>query len=160
VPFSSKEAATTALKNGTSRHDSDRLQMLCGDWSFRYYQSVADVDIPFWNAPFENTIPVPAMWQLHGYDVPQYVNMDYPFPFDPPYVPLENPCGAYHTQFTVDAAHRDERCYLNFEGVQMPVPCEYDYMLKTVYGKSYDTIPPVRVTNMRKHAFELNKEII
>jgi lipopolysaccharide cholinephosphotransferase len=53
-----------------------------------------------------------------------------------------------------------EPVYLNFEGVQMPVPCEYDYMLKTVYGKNYDTIPPVRVTNMRKHAFELNKEII
>lgn len=49
--------------------------------------------------------------------------------------------------------------YVEFEGVQMPVPCEYDYMLKTVYGKSYDTIPPVRVTNMRKHAFELNEEM-
>lgn len=49
--------------------------------------------------------------------------------------------------------------YINFEGELMPVPCEYDYMLKTVYGKSYDTIPPVRVTNMRKHAFELSDEI-
>ncbi len=45
--------------------------------------------------------------------------------------------------------------YIDFEGERMPVPCEYDYMLKTVYGRSYDTIPPVRVTNMRKHAFEL-----
>ncbi len=45
--------------------------------------------------------------------------------------------------------------YVEFEGERMPVPCEYDYMLKTVYGRSYDTIPPVRVTNMRKHAFEL-----
>ena len=133
VPFSSADAATTALKNGTSRRDSDRLQMLCGDWSFRYYQSVADVELPFWDAPFENTIPVPAMWQLHGYDVPQYVNMDYPFPFDPPYVPLENPCGAYHTQFTVDAAHRDERCYLNFEGVDS---CYYVWVNGTFVGYS------------------------
>ncbi len=46
--------------------------------------------------------------------------------------------------------------YVEFEGEMMPVPCEYDYMLKTVYGKNYDTIPPVRVTNMRKHAFEIN----
>ncbi|MBR3908776.1 MAG: LicD family protein [Clostridia bacterium] len=52
-----------------------------------------------------------------------------------------------------------EPVYIYFEGEQMPVPCEYDYMLKTVYGKSYDTIPPVRVTNMRKHAFELNDEV-
>ena len=53
-----------------------------------------------------------------------------------------------------------EPVYINFEGEQMPVPCEYDYMLKTVYGKNYDTIPPVRVTNMRKHAFELNPEVL
>ena len=52
-----------------------------------------------------------------------------------------------------------EPVYIDFEGEKMPVPCEYDYMLKTVYGKSYDTIPPVRVTNMRKHAFELNDEV-
>ncbi len=52
-----------------------------------------------------------------------------------------------------------EPVYINFEGEKMPVPCEYDYMLKTVYGKSYDTIPPQRVTNMRKHAFELRTEI-
>ncbi len=53
-----------------------------------------------------------------------------------------------------------EPVYINFEGEQMPVPCDYDYMIKTVYGKNYDTIPPVRVTNLRKHAFELNKEVI
>ncbi|MBR5012286.1 MAG: LicD family protein, partial [Clostridia bacterium] len=51
-----------------------------------------------------------------------------------------------------------EPAYIDFEGHKMPVPCEYDYMLKTVYGKSYDTIPPVRVTNMRKHAFDLKEE--
>ncbi len=50
--------------------------------------------------------------------------------------------------------------YVEFEGVLMPAPCEYDYMLKTVYGRSYDTIPPVRVTNMRKHAFEINDELL
>lgn len=52
-----------------------------------------------------------------------------------------------------------EPVYVDFEGYKMPVPCEYDYMLKTVYGKSYDTIPPVRVTNMRKHAFDLKPNI-
>lgn len=48
--------------------------------------------------------------------------------------------------------------YISFEGEMMPVPCEYDYMLKTVYGRNYDTIPPVKVTNMRKHAFELKEQ--
>ena len=48
--------------------------------------------------------------------------------------------------------------YINFEGELMPIPSEYDCMLKTVYSKYYDSIPPVRVTNMRKHAFELDTE--
>lgn len=52
-----------------------------------------------------------------------------------------------------------EPVYVDFEGHKMPVPCEYDYILKTVYGKNYDTIPPVRVTNMRKHAFDLKEDI-
>ena len=52
-----------------------------------------------------------------------------------------------------------EPVYIDFEGVKMPVPCEYDYMLKTVYGKNYDTIPPVHVTAMRKHAFEINPDV-
>ncbi len=49
--------------------------------------------------------------------------------------------------------------YVEFEGELMPVPSEYDYMLKTIYGRNYDTIPPVRVTNMRKHAFDLRDDV-
>ena len=50
--------------------------------------------------------------------------------------------------------------YIDFEGHKMPVPCEYDSILKTVYGRSYDTIPPVKVTKMRKHAFDLRDDVI
>ncbi len=53
-----------------------------------------------------------------------------------------------------------EPVYIDFEGHKMPVPCEYDCILKTVYGKNYDTIPPVKVTKMRKHAFALREDII
>lgn len=49
-----------------------------------------------------------------------------------------------------------------FEGHEMPVPKEYDYVCKTIYGAKYDTIPPFAVTAMRKHAFarksDLNKD--
>ena len=38
-------------------------------------------------------LKVPSNWQLSGYDVPQYTNVCYPIPFDPPYVPDENPVG-------------------------------------------------------------------
>ena len=48
--------------------------------------------------------------------------------------------------------------YLPFEGHMFPVPREYDFMLRTIYGSAYDSVPPVEVTNMRKHAFELSDD--
>lgn len=47
--------------------------------------------------------------------------------------------------------------YIDFEGERMPIPSEYDCILKTVYGTRYDTVPPVKYTNLRNHAFELRK---
>ena len=51
-----------------------------------------------------------------------------------------------------------EPVYMPFEGHMFPVPREYDFMLRTIYGDKYDTIPPVEVTNLRKHAFELSED--
>ena len=44
-------------------------------------------------------VTVPGMWQNYGFDTYQYTNIKYPFPFDPPYVPQNNPCGAYTYDF-------------------------------------------------------------
>lgn len=103
------------------REESDRFQLLSGNWAFRYYESVRDLDYPFFNEkeiPGDfNRIPVPGCWQTNGYDYHQYTNVRYPFPVDPPYVPDQNPCGAYlHTfQYTQDS--KAPKAYLNFEGV-------------------------------------------
>lgn len=48
-----------------------------------------------------------------------------------------------------------EAVMVDFEGHPMPIPKDYDYVLKTIYGASYDSIPPYTVTDMRKHAFTL-----
>lgn len=121
VPFSNKASAVNASVNGTARTASDRFCLLSGEWAFRYFNSVYDVTEPFWGLQADRsafgTIPVPSVWQLHGFDTPQYTNMNYPIPYDPPYVPRENPCGAYVTHFTVDESRRGMRCCLNFEGV-------------------------------------------
>jgi len=97
---------------------NDHRVLLNGDWTFAYYESVEDVpedigreDFPLGGA----TIPVPSVWQNHGYDSHQYTNSKYPFPYDPPYVPRDNPCGVYRRSFTV--SDTGMRCYLNFEGV-------------------------------------------
>jgi len=44
---------------------------------------------------------VPSNWQLHGFDIPIYTNVVYPFPVDPPFIPMENPTGCYRTYFQI-----------------------------------------------------------
>ena len=71
------------------REHSDRFQLLNGDWKFKYFDSVHDLTDEFYAAEYDatdwNTIPVPSVWQNHGYDRHQYTNIRYPFPADPPF---------------------------------------------------------------------------
>ncbi len=102
------------------REASDRFQSLSGSWMFRYETSAEKLE-EFWKeeATLEGfrTVPVPGMWQLYGADQNQYLNLRYPFMLDPPYVPRENPCGAYVTRFEYRRDPLAPEAYLNFEGV-------------------------------------------
>ena len=114
--------ASFAMENAVEeREQSDRFQLLNGEWDFRYYDSIYDLQEPFYQEDFVLTgfgkIPVPSLWQNHGFDSHQYTNTRYPFPVDPPYVPLENPCGAYVHTFTYERDSLAPRVFLNFEGV-------------------------------------------
>ncbi|HIT85507.1 MAG TPA: beta-galactosidase [Candidatus Ornithomonoglobus intestinigallinarum] len=109
IPFSDTETALSRV-----RERSDRFRLLNGDWKFKYYKSVYDCPDD-WSTIAFDTIPVPSNWQMHGYDRHQYTNTRYPFPYDPPYVPSENPCGAYEYEFYF--SHNGDEQYLNFEGV-------------------------------------------
>ncbi|MBR6889560.1 MAG: beta-galactosidase, partial [Clostridia bacterium] len=111
IPFSNEEDARRDV-----RTRSDRFTLLSGEWRFRYFESVMDLPEDFLSEDQPaDAIPVPSVWQMHGYDRHQYTNVRYPIPFDPPYVPVQNPCGLYMRHFTVD----DEpgRRTLVFEGV-------------------------------------------
>ena len=108
------------------RETSDRFQLLNGSWKFRYYASIYDLRDAFYEVGYDasafDSIPVPSVWQNHGYDHHQYTNIRYPFPADPPYVPKENPCGAYLYDFTYQKDAAAPRAFLNFEGVQSGCP--------------------------------------
>ena len=103
------------------REHSDRFQLLNGQWQFRYYPSIHDLTDSFFATDYDaaafDTIPVPGVWQMNGYDANQYTNIKYPFPFDPPYVPHQNPCGAYIHTFEYAPDANAPKVYLNFEGV-------------------------------------------
>ena len=98
IPFSCKEALQkTDYKN--ERYLSDRVLMLSGEWDFKYYNSVIDLEDDFLPLRTDKKIPVPSNWQLHGYDKPQYTNVCYPITYEPPYVPDENPIGIYERSY-------------------------------------------------------------
>ena len=114
--------ASTAFDSPiAARENSDRLQSLNGTWKFRYYDSIYRLQDEFYNEGYDvsgfDDIPVPSVWQMHGYDYHQYTNVRYPFAFDPPYVPKDNPCGAYVTDFDYDQNEDAPLAHLNFEGV-------------------------------------------
>lgn len=103
------------------REKSDYFHLLNGIWKFHYYKDVESVAENFFGTDFSanefDDLPVPSAWQMEGYDSHQYTNMRYPFPFNPPFVPVENPCGAYITEFKVSESKKEYRKYLNFEGI-------------------------------------------
>ena len=106
-----------ASKNA-ERGESTFFKSLCGEWNFKFFKSVNDVcDL---STEGSDKLTVPMSWQMalgRGYDVPNYTNVNYPIPYDPPFVPDENPCGLYSRKFTVPAAMAGKKIYLNFEGV-------------------------------------------
>ncbi len=118
IPYACEDEAVFQERNRSSR-----FQLLNGQWSFKFFDSILDVTEEFYQQGYDlaaagyGSIPVPDVWQNHGYDSHQYTNIKYPFPYDPPYVPADNPCGVYVRQFEVLAGCEDKRKYINFEGV-------------------------------------------
>jgi beta-galactosidase/beta-glucuronidase len=98
------------------------FRSLSGHWRFHLAPRPAAVPAAFSRPDFSvdgwDEIPVPSHWQLHGYGRPQYTNVAYPFPVDPPRVPSENPTGCYRRDVNVEPAWLDTgSVVLCFEGV-------------------------------------------
>ncbi len=87
-------------------------KLLNGEWNFAYFER--DIDVPEKIEKWDK-ISVPSCWQLYGYENPNYTNINYPYPVDPPYVPDDNPCGVYNREFTIEK--KWGRIYIVFEGV-------------------------------------------
>ena len=123
IPFGEKEIREGSVTAFDGKEKSTRVELLNGKWGFRYYESVIDLEDDFTGLKFADQIPVPSNWQLFGYDVPQYTNFSYPIPYDPPYVPDEDPVGVYCRDYLY---HSDGMLrILTFEGVDS---CLYLYV--------------------------------
>ena len=99
-------------------------QCLNGDWKFKWVDSPSKAPADFYKADYDvsswGTIPVPANWELNGYGMPIYVNVDNEFrPNEPPFAPtVNNPVGCYVTEFDIPEIWKDRRTFINFGAVK------------------------------------------
>ena len=115
IPFSNDESADSRREN------SAYFTSLCGEWDFRFYKNITEindnfVDLGFTTEGFDK-IPVPMNWQMlldRDYDKPNYTNVRYPYVKDPPFVPDDNPCGLYMREFEVTEEMAVRQLFLNF----------------------------------------------
>ena len=151
IPFESENATLSER-----RENSAFFKTLCGTWDFKWYPDIYAVDgtdVPVFPSEGADKLDVPMNWQVmtdRGYDVPNYTNVNYPFPVDPPHVPDSNPCGLYRRFFTVtEEMLTNKSVYLNFEGVDS---CFYLWINDTfaAYSQVSHMTSEINVTELIK----------
>ena len=118
VPYPDEQAALDGDRSASSYFES-----LNGDWQFNWSPNPASAPGSFYEEEFDAgawaRVTVPGNWQLQGYGVPIYTNVQYPFPIDDlPGVPEEdNPVGSYRRRFAIPGSWEDRQVFMCFEGV-------------------------------------------
>lgn len=112
IPYTNKEDAMLAMPDQEIK--SDQYQLLNGDWEFKYLETPLDIPNNIGDIAFDTKIPVPSCWECYGYGQVQYLNVNYPFQYDPPYTHTVNPVGIYSRTFRASSAKKQ---YIVFEGV-------------------------------------------
>ena len=119
--YESAEAAKKGIKE-----NSANFMTLNGTWKFNWVKDADSRPTDFWKTGFNdkgwNDIPVPGVWELHGYGDPIYVNIGYAwrnqFENNPPYVPTENNhVGSYRKEITVPASWKGKDIIAHFGSV-------------------------------------------
>ncbi len=112
-----------ALSGGTSSFK----ESLNGIWSFHYArnlgQTIPQFETDAVNCRDWDRIRVPAHIQMEGYDVPQYVNIQYPWEgheeIRPGEIPeSENPVASYVKYFTLPDRMQGKRIFISFQGAE------------------------------------------
>ena len=113
-------------------HRNPWVRDLNGTWRFHWVAEPSSRPAEFYRPDFDDsqwkTLPVPSNWQMHGYGIPLYVNIKYPFRADPPRVmgdpprdftnfDMRNPVGSYRRTFTVPEGWSGRQVFLQFDGV-------------------------------------------
>ena len=118
IPYSKKEKLS-AVDIKHERTDSDLVEVLSGEWDFKYYSDISLIPevLNAQSVEFDK-IQVPSTWQRTGYEPPVYLNCPYEFDLPNPTLPEHMSAGIYRKSFEV--TNSDDVHILSFLGV---VPC-------------------------------------
>lgn len=115
IPYESERAA-----DKENRMDTPYFHLLSGRWDFCFLNTEIETPDNFYGCDFDasdwDKITVPGCWQLFGYGIKNYTNVEYPFPVDPPYVPNESNVGCYRRYFEFKKSKAQQNI-LVFDGV-------------------------------------------
>ena len=121
-PYESIDLALNGQMEASSRFIS-----LNGDWFFKWSKTPEKRPKNFYKNEYNldswNKIPVPSNWQLHGYGIPIYTNIKYPFSFydepNPPDIPDGyNPVGSYKRTFNIPNEWNEKKVYIHLGAVK------------------------------------------
>ncbi len=133
-------ASALECKRGASPY----YQSLNGAWKFNWVRQPADRPVDFYQPDYDvsgwKEIPVPSNWERHGYGRAIYLNITYPHPANPPYIPHDyNPVGSYRREFTVPDNWDGREVFLHFDGVTSAC---YVWVNGERVGYSQDSMTP------------------
>lgn len=113
IPYENK-AINAGNIAGTK--NTTRCHSLSGKWNFAYYENIREA-FDTVEQTYTDEISVPDVWQFAGYEKPFYINVAYPFPATPPYVPDCAPGAVYNRKFSYKKAKNLSRSIITFQGV-------------------------------------------
>ncbi|MEO9804163.1 MAG: glycoside hydrolase family 2 TIM barrel-domain containing protein [Reichenbachiella sp.] len=114
---------TLDLAQAKNKDGSERYMSLDGKWKFNWVRKPADRPSDFYDLKFSDSgwklIDVPGNWERLGYGVPHYLDVDYPFAANPPYIPNDyNPVGSYRKTFDLPTTWSGSSVIIHFGAVR------------------------------------------
>ena len=107
----------------SKKEESNRFLSLNGEWKFHFVIDPKKRPTTFQNMHFDDsdwgTIPVPANWEVEGYDYPIYLDERYPFDTKWPQAPKDyNPVGTYRREIKLSKEFLSEDVIIHFAGAK------------------------------------------
>ncbi len=106
--------------------DSPYFISLNGTWKFNWVKNPSERPENFYKEEFKvdnwEEIDVPSNWQMRGYGIPIYTDVNYPYSINTQIIPKidhnYNPVGSYRRKFNVPTNWKGREIFIHFGGVK------------------------------------------